>query len=104
MPLRAQRYNNLPFNRRLAVLASRAKLLVVVQVAVKSLPVVPTIVFRHLGLCFLVIVVFVWMFPASGDALEACGTVGGGLGVEGGVFERGGAVGAEEAGRVKEGG
>jgi len=104
MPLRAQRYNNLAFNRRLTTLASRTKLFMVVQMAIEPSRIVPAIVFGHLSLCSLVVVVIVWMISATSDALETCVAVGGGLGVEGGVFERGGAVGAEEAGRVKEGG
>ena len=104
MPLRAQRHNNLALNRRLTTLTSRAELLMVIQVTVKSLRIIPAIVFSHLSLGFLIVVMLIGMLSAAGYALEAGGAVSSGLGVEGGVLEGGGAVGAEEAGRVEEGG
>lgn len=104
MPLGAQRHNNLALNRRLAVFAPRAELFVVVEVAVEAHPVVPAIVFCHLGFGLLVVVVLGGVLAAAGDALEAGAAVGGGLRVEGDVLEGGGAVVAAEAGGVEEGG
>jgi len=83
MPLRPQCHNNLPLNRRLTALTSRAEFLMIVQMAIKPLRIVPAIVFCHLSFCFLVVVVFIGMLSTSGDALEAGVAVGRGLGVEG---------------------
>ena len=76
----------------------------VIQMAIEPLRIVPAVVFRHLSLCFLVVVVLIWVVSTAGYAFETCVAVGSGLRVECGVFERGGAVGAEEAGGVEEGG